>query len=90
MNNFWTTSKNTKARSKVLIKLLQQYSEPWHEDEQLKQLYKTYMNQIKDQGIYGRQTSNWPFPNSILKLRPRLISHQRASNKGVKIMNRWF
>ena len=34
--------------------------------------------------------SNWPFPNSILKLRPRLISHQRASNKGVKILNRCF
>ena len=31
--------------------------------------------------------NNWPFPNSILKLRPRLISHQRAPNKGVKSLN---
>ena len=36
------------------------------------------------------QGFNWPFPNSILKLRPRLISHQRASNKGVKSLNRWL
>ena len=33
---------------------------------------------------------NWLFPNSILKLRSRLISHQRASNKGVKSLNRCF
>ena len=33
---------------------------------------------------------NRPFPNSILKLRPKLISHQRASNKGVKSLNRCF
>ena len=33
---------------------------------------------------------NRPFPNSIMKLRPRLISHQHASNKGVKSLNRCF
>ena len=33
---------------------------------------------------------NWPLPNSTLKLRPRLISHQRASNKSVKSLNRCF
>ena len=30
------------------------------------------------------------FPNSILELRPRLISHQCASNKGVKSFNGCF
>ena len=30
------------------------------------------------------------FPNSTLRLRPRLVSHQRAYNKGVKILNRCF
>ena len=33
---------------------------------------------------------NWPFPNSIFKLRPRLISHQRASNKGVESLKKMF
>ena len=37
-----------------------------------------------------RYSPNWPFPNSILKLSPRLISLQRASNKGVEILNRCF
>ena len=39
---------------------------------------------------YCTSFHNWPFPNSILKLRPRLISHQRASNKDVKNLNRCF
>ena len=41
-------------------------------------------------GFLSSNWLNWPFPNSILKLRPRLISHQRASNKAIKILNRCF
>ena len=37
----------------------QQYGEPWPDDEQLKQLYRTYMNQIKDQEIRGRRTRTY-------------------------------
>ena len=39
-------------------------------------------------GVYkNEELDELTFPNSILKLRPRLISHQRASYKGVKILN---
>ena len=44
----------------------------------------------QSQGCNWMQLPNWPFPNSILKLRPRLISHQCASDKGVKNLNRCF
>ena len=40
--------------------------------------------------IIGGLCQNWPFSNSILKLRSKLISHQRASNKTVKSLNRCF
>ena len=43
---------------------------------------------IPDEYVWCMQT--WPFPNFILKLSPRLISRQRASDKGVKILNRCF
>ena len=33
---------------------------------------------------------NLPFPNSILKLRPRLVSHQRASNNTIDCLIRCF
>ena len=44
------------SQDQALIKLSEQYCEPWHEDEQLKHLYKTHMNQIKDQDNHGGQT----------------------------------
>ena len=34
--------------------------ELWREDEQLKQLYKTHMNQIKDLDIQGHSTRTYP------------------------------
>ena len=40
----------------AFLKFSQRYSEPWRDDEQLKQLYKTHMSQIKDQEIRGRRT----------------------------------
>ena len=35
------------------------YGEPWGDDEQLKQLYKTHMSQIKNQEIRGRCTRTY-------------------------------
>ena len=40
----------------AFIELSLRYGEPWRDDEQLKQLYRTHMNQIKDQEIQGRRT----------------------------------
>ena len=37
----------------------QRYGEPWGNDKQLKQLYKTHMSQIKDQEIRGRRTRTY-------------------------------
>ena len=42
-----------------------------------------HANKGAQQIAIHRLEQNWPFPNSILKLRPRLNSHQRASNIGV-------
>ena len=38
----------------AFIELSQRCGVPWRDDEQLKQLYKTHMNQLKDQEIRGR------------------------------------
>ena len=43
----------------AFIEFSQRYSEPWGDDEQLKQLYKTHMGQIKDQEIRGRHTRTY-------------------------------
>ena len=43
----------------VFIEFSQRYGEPWGNDEQLKQLYKTHMAQIKDQEIRGRRTRTY-------------------------------
>ena len=37
----------------AFIEFSKQYGEPWHDDEQLKQLYKTHMSQINNQEIRG-------------------------------------
>ena len=45
-------------------------------------------------GRYSNYSCRGPFysrfPNSILKQRPRLTSHQRAFNRGAKSLNRCF
>ena len=46
-----------------------------------------YANEASRESNNHTKRLNVPFPNSILKLRPSLISHQRASNKGVKSLN---
>ena len=43
----------------AFIEFSQRYAEPWRDDEQLKQLCKTYMSQIKDQEIRGRRTQTY-------------------------------
>ena len=43
----------------TFIEFLLRYGEPWRDDEQLKQLYRTHMNQIKDQEIQGRRTQTY-------------------------------
>ena len=43
----------------AFIEVSQRYGEPWCDDEQLKQLYKTHMSQIKDQEIRGRRTRTY-------------------------------
>ena len=43
----------------AFIEFSQRYGEPWGDDEQLKQLYKTHMSQIKDQEIRGRRTRTY-------------------------------
>ena len=43
----------------AFIEFSQRYGEPWRDDEQLKQLYKTHMGQIKDQEIRGRRTRTY-------------------------------
>ena len=42
----------------AFIEFSKQYGEPWR-DEQLKQLYKTHMSQIKNQEIRGRRTRTY-------------------------------
>ena len=48
-----------KHRNHAFIEFSQRYGEPWRDDEQLKQLYKTHMGQIKDQYIQGRRTRTY-------------------------------
>ena len=43
----------------AFIEFSQRYGEPWHDDEQLKQLYKTHVSQIKDQEFRGRHTRTY-------------------------------
>ena len=43
----------------AFIEFSQRYGEPWRDDEQLKQLYKIHMSQIKDQEIRGRRTRTY-------------------------------
>ena len=60
------------------------YREPWREEEQLKQLYKTHMNQIKDQRSRHSRSSNkdlhlylyLPFISSVRKILSRPASNQ--------------
>ena len=51
--------KNKKNKDHAFIEFSQRHGEPWDDDEQLKQLYKTHMSQIKDQEIRGRCTRTY-------------------------------
>ena len=50
---------NQENQNNAFIEFSQRYGEPWRDDEQLKQLYETHMNQIKDQEIRGRRTRTY-------------------------------
>ena len=43
----------------TFIEFSERYGEPWGDDEQLRQLYKTHMGQIKNQYIQGRRTRTY-------------------------------
>ena len=43
----------------AFIEFSQRYGESWRDDEQLKQLYRTHMSQIKDQEIQCRRTRTY-------------------------------
>ena len=43
----------------AFIEFSKRYGEPWGDDEQLRQLYKTHTSQIKDQEIRGRRTRTY-------------------------------
>ena len=46
-------------KDQAFTEFSQLYGEPWGDDEQLKQLYKTHMDQIKDQEVRGRRTRTY-------------------------------
>ena len=48
-----------KDQDQAFIEFSQRYGEPWRDDQQLKQLYKTHMSQIKDHEIQSRRTRTY-------------------------------
>ena len=49
--------KKQENKDHAFVEFSQQYREPWSDDEQLKQLYKIHMKQIKDQEIKCRRSA---------------------------------
>ena len=68
-------------KDKELIEFSQRYGEPWGDDEQQRQLYKTHMSQIKDQVIRGRRT--WIYLRYLNDQRGTLINNMESIIKEI-------
>ena len=59
IDRFFEDIQKQENHDKAFIEFSKQYGEPWRDDKQLKQLYKTHMSQIRDQEIRGRRTRTY-------------------------------
>ena len=58
-DQFLNDTQRHENQNHAFIEFSERYGEPWGDDEQLKQLYKTHIEQIKNQEIRGRRTRTY-------------------------------